>query len=220
MTTFSAGIKLALFALVTTACVAVLAITISGAQFTPALASAMGHPRRHPRRLLRRDQRFAERPRRLSETIASRDDKLHELVRNARTVTGLLADRDERLRGLVRDGGLLLREIIARRAAIHGLLTGTVALAEQIDGLIADNRDTLKPALKELRGFVAVLRRNERDLDRSLALLIPFARQLADATGNGPWFDSIIQNLIPVPASVKISDLTLGGLAPCEAHCS
>lgn len=35
MTTFGAGIKLALFALVTTACVAVLAITISGAQFTP-----------------------------------------------------------------------------------------------------------------------------------------------------------------------------------------
>lgn len=34
MTTFSAGLKLALFALVTSLCVAVLAVTISGAQFT------------------------------------------------------------------------------------------------------------------------------------------------------------------------------------------
>ncbi|WP_327087720.1 MCE family protein [Nonomuraea sp. NBC_01738] len=150
---------------------------------------------------------------RLSRTVASRDDKLRELVRHAESVTGLLAGRDRELRGLIGDGDLLLKEIMARRAAIHSLLTNTVLLSAQIDGLVADHRTTLKPALRQLRDFVAILRRNEAGLDRSLSLLAPFSRQFADAVGNGRWFDSIIQNMVPLPASVR-PDRTLGGLAP------
>ncbi|NUR91034.1 MAG: MCE family protein [Nonomuraea sp.] len=154
---------------------------------------------------------------RLSRTIASRDGQLHDLVGHARTVTGLLASRDRDLRGIIGDADLVLREIAARRAAIHGLLVNTVALADQVDGLIDDNRATLKPALRQLRSFVAILRRNEDSLDRSLTLLGPFARQFTDAIGNGRWFDSIIQNLLPVPAQVDVPDFTLGGLVTCAA---
>ncbi|MFI6320839.1 MCE family protein [Nonomuraea sp. NPDC050556] len=150
---------------------------------------------------------------RLSRTVASRDDKPHDLVRHAERVTGLIRGRNEQLRDLVKDGDLLLKEIIARRAVIHSLLVRTVLLSQQVDGLIADNRTKLEPALREIRGFVGVLRRNERSLDRSLQLLAPFARQFTDAIGNGRWFDSIIQNLVPLPASVQPPDLTLGGLS-------
>ncbi|WP_214325466.1 MCE family protein [Nonomuraea sediminis] len=150
---------------------------------------------------------------RLSRTIAARDDRLHELVRHARTVTGLIASRDEDLRAVIGDGDLVLREIAARRAVVHGLLVNTVALSRQIDGLIGEDRARLKPALRQLRSFTAILRRNEDSLDRSLTLLGPFTRQFTDAIGNGRWFDSIIQNLLPVPASVQTPDFTLGGLA-------
>ncbi|MFI7104673.1 MCE family protein [Nonomuraea sp. NPDC050227] len=143
---------------------------------------------------------------RLSRTVAARDARLHDLVGHARTVTGLLARRNADLHGLVTDGDLLLREVSARRAVVHGLLVNTVVLAGQIDGLVADNRTTLRPALERLRSFVAVLRRQEESLDRSLALLGPFTRQLADATGNGRWFDTIIQNLVPLPASIRPPD--------------
>jgi phospholipid/cholesterol/gamma-HCH transport system substrate-binding protein len=149
---------------------------------------------------------------RLSQTISSRDDRLRALVGHTRTVTGLIARRDTEVRELIRDGDLLLREIHARRAVIHSLLTNTVLLAGQLDGLIADNRTTLKPALRRLRGFVAVLRRNEDSLDRSLGLLAPFTRQVTDAIGNGRWFDAIMQNLVPVPVSIQPPDRTLGGL--------
>ncbi|MBB5075134.1 MCE family protein [Nonomuraea endophytica] len=151
---------------------------------------------------------------RLSRTVASRDDKLHDLVRHAETVTGLVADRNQDLRALIKDGDLLLREISARRAVIHSLLTNTLELTAEIDGLIADNRTTLKPALRQLREFVGLLRRNEESLDRSLRLLAPFTRQFTDAVGNGRWFDAIVQNLVPLPASVQLPDRTLGGLAP------
>lgn len=150
---------------------------------------------------------------RLSRTIAARDDRLHELVRHARTVTGLIASRDEDLRAVIGDGDLVLRELAARRAVVHGLLVNTVALSRQIDGLIGEDRARLKPALRQLRSFTAILRRNEDSLDRSLTLLGPFTRQFTDAIGNGRWFDSIIQNLLPVPASVQTPDFTLGGLA-------
>ncbi|MFI6501859.1 MCE family protein [Nonomuraea typhae] len=151
---------------------------------------------------------------RLARTISSRDDELRQLVRHAETVTGLVAGRDQELRALVKDGDLLLREIAARRAVIHSLLVNTLELTAEIDGLIADNRHTLAPALKQLRAFVAVLRRNEENLDRSLSLLAPFTRQFTDAVGNGRWFDAIVQNLLPLPASVRPPDRTLGGLAP------
>lgn len=148
---------------------------------------------------------------RLSQTVASRDARLRDLVRHAATVTGLVRSRNEQLHGLVKDGDVLLREISARRVVIHSLLVHTTLLTEQVDGLIADNKATLGPALKQLRGFVAILRRNEESLDRSLELLAPFARQFTDAIGNGRWFDAVAQNLVPLPASVQ-PDLTLGGL--------
>ncbi|WP_221762522.1 MCE family protein [Nonomuraea sp. WAC 01424] len=143
---------------------------------------------------------------RLSRTVAARDDRLHDLVGHARTVTGLLARRNADLHGLITDGDLLLREVSARRAVVHGLLVNTVVLAGEIDGLVADNRTTLMPTLERLRSFVAVLRRQEESLDRSLALLGPFARQLADVTGNGRWFDTIIQNLVPLPVEIRPPD--------------
>ncbi|MGW0807478.1 MCE family protein [Nonomuraea sp. NPDC002799] len=150
---------------------------------------------------------------RLSRTIASRDARLHDLMRRARSVTGLLASRNTGLSGLVRDGDLVLREIAARRAVIHALLVDTVLLSGQIDGLVADNRTTMRPALERLRAFAGVLRRNEESLGRSLELLAPFARQVADAGGNGRWIDTIVQNLVPLPASIQPPpDRGLGGL--------
>ncbi|MFI6476463.1 MCE family protein [Nonomuraea sp. NPDC050663] len=150
---------------------------------------------------------------RLARTVSERDDSLHELVRHAERVTGLLGERRERLSDLAADGDLLLREILARRAVIHSLLINTVALTGQIDGLIADNRARLGPALRELRSFVALLRRNEENLDRTLRLLVPYTRQFADAVGNGRWFDAIVQNLVPLPAGAG-PDPSLGGLVP------
>jgi phospholipid/cholesterol/gamma-HCH transport system substrate-binding protein len=49
-----------------------------------------------------------------------------------------------------------------------------------------------------------VLLKNQDNLDRILQLFAPFTRQFADVTGTGRWFDSWIQNLIPIPASVQL----------------
>ena len=63
----------------------------------------------------------------------------------------------------------------------------------------AAGRADLKPALTHLDSVVGVLNKNEDNLDNSLRLMAPFYRVFANTLGNGPWFDTYIQNLPPVP---------------------
>ena len=131
---------------------------------------------------------------RLSNTIASRDQALRTLLARANDVTGVLADQDAQISKLITDGNLLLDELNQRKEAIRTLFLNTSALALQISGLVADNQQTLKPALDQLHGVLSILTKNLDNLDRGLALLAPFYRVFANTLGNGRWFDTYIQN--------------------------
>lgn len=142
--------------------------------------------------------------RRLSETIASRDAKLRELLSHAEEVTGVLAERKEEFRKLLRDSNKLLREIRQRRQVIHQLLVNTVQLSDQLSALIAENEEQIQPALNHLNDVVSVLRKHQRDLRRSLQLLEQFVLRFTDTIGTGRWFDVYVQNLVPVPTTVRL----------------
>jgi phospholipid/cholesterol/gamma-HCH transport system substrate-binding protein len=133
---------------------------------------------------------------RLSQTVASRDAQLRELLARTHRVTGVLADRDEQFRRLLADANLLLAEVQRRRDAIHTLLGATVELSRQLSGLVADNRDTLRPALERLRAVVGVLQRNRTRLEDTLTSLAPLVTAYANAAGNGRWFDSYVDGLV------------------------
>ena len=136
---------------------------------------------------------------RLSRTLASRDDQLRELLDHADGVTGVLAERNRELVRLLGDGDLLLQELRKRRDDIHTLLVSTVTLARQLTGLVRDNRAQIGPSLQNLENVLATLRANQASLDRSIELLAPFVRVFANTTGNGRWFDTYVQNLVPAP---------------------
>ncbi|ACY99871.1 MULTISPECIES: MCE family protein [Thermomonospora] len=141
--------------------------------------------------------------RRLSETISSRDAQLHELADRARSVSQLLADRNADFARLIEDGDRLLQAVRARREVIHQLLVRTVLLSQQVNALIAENEAELKPMLANLERVSDILLRNQKNLDRMLELYGPFTRQFTDATGSGRWFDNYLQNILPIPVSVK-----------------
>jgi phospholipid/cholesterol/gamma-HCH transport system substrate-binding protein len=132
---------------------------------------------------------------RLSTTIASRDQALHELLARANQVTGTLAERDQDLTKLISDGNLLLQELNLRRDAIHALLVNTQTLSAQLRGLVSDNQKTIGPLLDSLDRILTLLRNNQDSLDRGLSLLGPFYRVFTNVIGNGRWFDNYIQNL-------------------------
>ncbi len=141
--------------------------------------------------------------RKVSRSIASRDDSLSDLLRHTNNVTRLLGDRSGDLAALVSDGGLLLHEIDTRRAAIRSLLTGTISLSQQISGTVQENQATLHPALTRLHQVVGILERNQGNLDKAVRVLGPFVATSADATSSGRWFDGYLQNLVPIPLTIK-----------------
>ena len=140
--------------------------------------------------------------RRISQTISKRDQELHLLLERAKDVTGVLNERKGELVKLMEDGDRLLQAVRARRTLIHQLLVNTYQLAQQLNALIDENEDEIKPLLANLQKVSKVLLDNRDNLDRSLELMAVYTRQFSDATGNGRWFDSYIQNFIPLPASI------------------
>jgi virulence factor Mce-like protein len=136
---------------------------------------------------------------RISRTIASRDDALHDLLQHAKGVTGVLAEHSKDFSALVKDGDKLLTEISDRREAIHALLKSSALLGVELSGLVDDNSKEIGPALENLNTFVRMLQRNQASLDRSVELLAPYVRLFSNTLGNGRWFDSYVQNMVAAP---------------------
>ena len=136
---------------------------------------------------------------RLSSNIAAKNDQIGELLGNLQNVSEVLEARDEDIIGLMRDSDVLFRALVKRREAVHRLLVSTSTLSAELTKLVKQSRADLKPALTHLESVVGVLNKNEDNIDNSLRLMAPFYRVFANTLGNGPWFDTYIQNLPPVP---------------------
>lgn len=142
----------------------------------------------------------------LSRTVASRDAELAGLLEATEQVTGTLAARNDEVASIIGDGALLLDELAARREAVGSLLEGTVSLGTQLEGLVADNEDTLAPALAELDQVAAILQRNQDDLDAALAQIGPYYRLLTAATGNGRWVDAYVCGLFDAAGAPQLDN--------------
>lgn len=134
----------------------------------------------------------------LSRNVAARDAELNTLLKNMHKVSGLLADRDEDIVALMEDADVLLRALVQRRESIHRLLVSTSSLSKELTALVQQSRADLKPALADLEVVVDTLLKNQKNLDDSLRLMAPFYRVFTNVLGNGPWFDTWIQNLPPL----------------------
>jgi phospholipid/cholesterol/gamma-HCH transport system substrate-binding protein len=139
---------------------------------------------------------------RLSQTVASRNDQINELLKNLDSVSGTLANRDEDIVSLMKNSDTLLRALVARRASVHRLLVSTSQFSNELTLLVRQSRADLKPALSNLQGVVNLLLKNQNNLDESLRLMAPFYRVFANTLGSGPWFDTWIANLPPVPSAL------------------
>jgi phospholipid/cholesterol/gamma-HCH transport system substrate-binding protein len=136
---------------------------------------------------------------RLSTNIAARDTQINSLLKNLKRVSSVLNDRDRDIVGLMKDSDVLFRALVQRRQAVHNLLVSTSTLSKELTALVQQSRADLKPALTHLDSVVQVLNKNEDNLDNSLRLMAPFYRVFANTLGTGPWFDTYIQNMPPVP---------------------
>ena len=135
----------------------------------------------------------------LSTTLASRNEQIGTLLQNLRSVTTTLNARDQDIVGLMQDSSVLFKALVKRRQAIHDLLSSTSELSVSLTKLVRQSRADLKPALTHLAAVIDVLNKNADNIDQSIRLMGPFYRVFANTLGDGPWFDTYIQNMPPVP---------------------
>ncbi|WP_183095899.1 MCE family protein [Nocardioides stalactiti] len=136
----------------------------------------------------------------LSKVVASRDDEINRLLVSLERVSTVLDARDQDIVALMRDSDILFEALLERKTAIHNILVATSQLSQELTALVRESRADLKPALRHLESVLAIVNKNEDNLDKTLGLMAPFYRVFANVFGNGPWWDTYISNLPPIPA--------------------
>jgi phospholipid/cholesterol/gamma-HCH transport system substrate-binding protein len=132
---------------------------------------------------------------RLSETISTRDEEIEDLLRHSRNVTTLLDERKGDLVTLLDKADLVFEELESRKEAIHTLVS-TEQLAVQLEGLVEDNREQLRPTLDALRSLLVFLNAREDQLETMLRNYGPYVNILGNVIGTGPWFDAYVPNML------------------------
>jgi phospholipid/cholesterol/gamma-HCH transport system substrate-binding protein len=134
---------------------------------------------------------------RFSRTLDERDAQLRNLLANANKVTGVLAQRSDQVVGLITDTNTLLAQLLSESHALDQISNNLSAMFGQIKGLIAENRDTLKPALDKLNGVLAILDNHKEKIQESIKRLNSVVMQLGETISSGPFFKGYITNLLP-----------------------
>lgn len=150
----------------------------------------------------------------LSRTISTRDEELASLLESTEDVSATLAARHGEFATILTRGDQLMTELEQRRDAVTQLLAGTARLGTQLQGLVADNEKTLKPALDRLDQVSRILTENQENLDRALAALGPYYRMVTSALGNGRWIDSYICGLFDAGKRPVLDAAVLRDCAP------
>ncbi|WP_370066881.1 MCE family protein [Mycobacterium sp. MAA66] len=149
---------------------------------------------------------------RFSDTLNNRDAQLRNLLANANKVTGVLAKRSDQIAQLVLNANALLGELLTQREALNSFSANLTAVSQQLSGLVADNRDKLKPALDQLNGVLGILDNRKQELKRTLYLLRRYAMSFGEVLGSGPFFKAGLVNLIPGQFSQPFIDAAFSDL--------
>lgn len=143
----------------------------------------------------------------LSRTVSSRDQELQTLLGKASDVSKILAERSGDITSILSNGSQLFDELAARRQILRKLLRDITTATDQLRGLVADNKASLKPSLAQLQSTATMLTHYEGTLDFALKNIPRYVRSLGESVASGPFFDAYIANL------TSPEDLITGGIA-------
>ena len=134
---------------------------------------------------------------RFSLTLDERDAQLRGLLTNADKATTVLAQRSNQIVNLIADSNALLAQLQSQSAALDQLSGNVSALSQQLQGFIAENRDTMKPAFDKLNGVLTMIDNRKERLQKSIKLLGDYTMSLGESVSSGPFFKTYVANLLP-----------------------
>jgi phospholipid/cholesterol/gamma-HCH transport system substrate-binding protein len=134
---------------------------------------------------------------RFSETLDERDELLRGLLTNANKATTVLAERSNQVVSLIANSDALLTELETQSAALDQISGNISSLSQQLQGFIAENRDTMRPALDKLNGVLTIVDNRKERVQRSIKLLGQYSMSLGESVSSGPFFKTYVANLLP-----------------------
>lgn len=134
---------------------------------------------------------------RFSETLNTRDQQLRNLLANANKATTVLAKRTDQVVSLISDTNALLAQLLTESSALDSIANNLSGLSQQLSGLIAENREQLRPALEKLNGVLTIVDNRKERVQESIKLLNAYAMSLGESVSSGPFFQAYIANLLP-----------------------
>ena len=134
---------------------------------------------------------------RFSDTLNQRDAQLRQLLTNANKSTAVLAERSDQIVGLVQNTNALLVQLESESAALDQISGSISTLSQQLEGFIAENRETMRPALDKLNGVLTIIDNRKERVQKGLKLLNSYAMSLGESVSSGPFFKNYIANLLP-----------------------
>jgi phospholipid/cholesterol/gamma-HCH transport system substrate-binding protein len=134
---------------------------------------------------------------RFSQTLDQRDTQLRDLLSNANKATKVLAERSDEVVNLVANTNALLVQLKSQSSALDQISNNLSALAQQVKGFIAENRNTLKPALDKLNEVLAIVDNRKERVHKALAGLSSFSLRLGETVSAAPFYKAYVANLLP-----------------------
>ncbi|WP_166902871.1 MCE family protein [Mycobacterium sp. DL440] len=147
---------------------------------------------------------------RLSESINARDENLDDLLKSAAGVTDVLAQRSDLINTMLLNANDLIGVLNDRREVIVALLAGTANLAQQIKGLVNDNRAKLAPTLDKLNAVAEMLEKNRDNISKALPGLAKYQLTQGEAVSGGFHYDAFVANLLPSQMLQPFLDYAFG----------
>ncbi|ORX02104.1 MCE family protein [Mycolicibacillus trivialis] len=128
----------------------------------------------------------------LAQIVADRRDQIGALLDSTAQVAAMLGGQRSDLAALVRQGDELIGEIVARRDSAVRLLQASTDLVTVVRDTLVDRRPQIDKLLTDLREVTAMVGDHD-ELLRNLFQAMPLAmRNLANATGSGPYLDFLL----------------------------
>lgn len=134
---------------------------------------------------------------RVGAAVNDREQQFDALVDQADRLSATLADKDDELIALLDSSKQILDLIVARRNDLAVVLGESAETVQELDRVIATNKDRIDSALDSLAPTLDVVAAEQDDIDRALAWLGPGVLQQSRGGGQGPWQDIFVRGLGP-----------------------
>ncbi len=134
---------------------------------------------------------------RFSQTVDNRDAQLRRLLTDSNKVTTVLAERSGAIVQMLTDSNALLADLNNQGRALDEISGNVTAMSRQITDLIAENRQTLRPALDKLNQLLTIVDERKDQIRGAIKGLNQYAMSSGESMASGPFFKFYVANLLP-----------------------